>query len=311
MVLTHILLTGVSISSLVGYYYLLRQRKLTKLFENLDKIPFYDFDYVPQTTDLPLNKTMAFFAEIDMDKTQFKQSKFNPRKKVVFSSVQKILPREKKVTKQSLSDENEYFDEFYHTIQNQGLPKIYLRNVQQEIVEVHWPDVSEIGLFYVKPIIDKIDLTKIAQIPQESPLEKLQAMLPGQKKLEYGEIGIQPQEKYIYVGELHKAVNRADRNAEPKLIFRPKFILGESKEFFVKYIDSQLVKSLKNMRTAFAITGALAATHFGIQMYRRYNPEPAPVPVKRRQPQPQPQPQLQPQQQVVAKPKGPETQSAN
>jgi len=282
MVLTQILLTGASVSAIIGYYHLLRQRKLSKLFENLDKIPFYDFDYVPQITDLPLNKTIAFFAEIDTDRTPSKQSKYNPRKKVVFSSLQKILTREKKVTKQSLSDENEYFDEFYHTIPNQGLPPIYLRNIQQEIVAINWPEVSEIGLFYVKPIIDKIDPTKMKEIPQESPLEKITALLPGQKKLEFGEIGIQPQEKYIYVGELRKGFLRSDPKAPPQLFFRPRFILGESKEFFVKYIDSQLVKTLKRAKIAFGITGALTLAHFGNMFYQRYNAQP----VKRRQQQP-------------------------
>jgi len=271
MVLYPFLLAGASISSLIGYYYYLRQRKLFKLFESLEKVDQFDFDYISDLKELPINKTIALIAEIDLETVNLKQSKYNPKRKIVFSEIKKILPREKKLTKQVLSDENEYFDEYYNTITNHNLPKITLKNRMQNELKIEWPNVNEVGLFYIKPIQEKIDPAKIPDVLDESPLEKVYSFILERKKLEYGEIGILPDEKYVYIGEIKNFGSSKTLEINPsQLIFQPKYILGESKDFFVKYLDGQLVKTHKRIKLAFSATLAFGFVHIANFVYSRY-----------------------------------------
>jgi len=274
MVLSPFLLAGVSVSSAIGYYYFIKQRKLTKLFESLEKIEQYDFDYVPDPSEIPLNKTIVFYAEIDSDALALKQSKYNPKRKVIFSQIKKILPRDKKLTKQVLSDENESFDEYYNTITNHNLPKITLINKMQNEIKIEWPKIDEIGLFYIKPIMEKIDPAKIPDVPNESSLDRALALIPGRKKLEYGEIGLVPDEKYMYIGELRNpATQRLSGKADPQFIFQPRYILGESKDFFLKYIDGQIIKAYKRTKLAFSVTVGLGLFHIASKVYSHYSSE--------------------------------------
>lgn len=274
MVLTELLLAGVSVSVGAGYYFLMKQRKLYKLFEGFEKIQEFDFDYLNQLQELPLNKPVAIRAQIESENLKTKPSKYNPKKHVIFSSVQKTLPKNKKITKKILSDEKEYFDEFYDTIENHNLPKFYLRNLKQERIEIQWPKVNEIGLFSIRPIVDNIDPAKIPDVPTESPLEKVTTLIPGSKKTCYSELGIEPDEKYVYVGELKRVPPSKDGQLDVHLVMRPHYILGETKDFFVKYLDGQLMKQRSRVKASFSVAAVLAGIHIAGVVYKRLQPDP-------------------------------------
>ena len=266
--LSKLLVGGIAVSLLSGYSCLKKEKKLYKLFESLKEIPEFDFNYIGGLGDLPLNKPLALCGLIDLEHTAVSQSQHNPEKKVVFSVVKKLAPVEKKVTKQTLSDENESFDEFYNSVPNKDLPKLYLLNNSQERIEIQWPgsDVSEIGFFNVKPLAEKL---KLQSAPTETLLEKIQNLAPGKRNAEYGEIGLNSEEKYVYIGELRQPLPSELGTVKPNLIFKPEYVLGDSKHYFLKHLDGQLIKLNKQGRVCFLIAAGLIATHLAYRTYPR------------------------------------------
>jgi len=266
MVLSQLLTGGIAIGLLSGYYFLQKEKKLFKLFESLREIPEFDFDYIGKLEDIPNEKPLALCADIDTEFTSIEQSVYNPKKKIIFSTVKRILPVEKKVTKQTLNDENESFDEFYNSIRNSNLPKMYLINSNQERIEVQWPEANEIGLFNVKPIIEKIDTLKKPIV--ETPLEKLLSFLPSRQKGTFGEIGLLSDEKYVYIGEVTKPSGKIGQ-PPIDLILKPQYILGDSKHYFLKYLDGQLIKTNRNGKNSFFVSMALMGVHFAFKMHKK------------------------------------------
>ena len=274
MAFSYIILGGISSSLITGYYFLNKEKQLYRLFESLEKIPEFDFDYLGRIEDLPINQPFALCAEIDLENTSSRPSLYNPKKRIVLSSVKRILPVDKKVTKQTLNDENEHFDEFYNTINNHQLPDIYLINGKEERIKIEWPNTKEIGLFNIKPIVEKIDPKTLKNIPSESINERFLSFLPSRKKAEYGEIGLVADEKYVYIGELTKNLsNIGEGKLDVNLVFKSQFVLGESKNYFLKYLDGQLVKMNKRGRRAFMVGIGLMGIHLGYTMYNKFRVE--------------------------------------
>jgi len=266
--LSKILVGGIAVSLLSGYACQRKEKKMYTLFESLKEIPEFDFDYIGGLGDIPLNKPLALCGKFDLENTSASPSQHNPSKKVIFSVVKKLSPVEKKVTKQTLSDENESFDEFYNSVANKNLPNLYLLNNNQERIEIKWPgsDVREIGFFNVKPIAEKLN---IQSPPDETLLDKILNLAPSKRKAEYGELGLNPEEKYVYIGEIRKPEPSELGKVKPDLIFKPEYVLGDSKHYFLKHLDGQLIKLNQRGKFSFGIAMGLVAIHFAYKQYIR------------------------------------------
>ncbi len=271
--ISKILVGGIALSLVSGYYCQKKEKKLYDLFESLKEIQEFDFDYIGTLGDVPLNKPLALCANFDLDHTAAQPSQYNTKRKVIHSVTKKLLPVEKKVTKQNLNDENESFDEFYNSIPNQNLPKVYLINNNQERIEIQWPgsDVREIGLFNVKPIAEKIDAQSLKSVKTETLLEKIQNFAPSKRKAEYGEIGFDAGEKYVYIGEIRQPLPTELGKIKTDLIFKPEYVLGDSKHYFLKYLDGQLIKLNQQGKACFFVAIGLTAAHLGYKTYLRHN----------------------------------------
>lgn len=270
MVFTKILLGGISVSLLSGYYFLQKEKKVYKVFESLEKIPEFDLDYLGKLEDLPLNQPIALCGDVDTVNSLVKASEYNPKKRILFSTIRPVLPVQKKVTKQNLNDEDETFDEFYYSIPNKDLPKFYLKNEKEERIEIQWPNEQRIGFFNVKPIVEKIDLEKSPSIPPQPILTRLSNLFTAKKNAEYAEVGLKVDDKYVYVGELITPPSGNAGKVPVNLIFKPQYVLGDSQNYFLKYLDGQLIRLNKNGKMSFFIGMALTSVHLCNKLFLYY-----------------------------------------
>jgi hypothetical protein len=262
--LSKIFLASAVGSLLAGHYYFLEHNKLVKLFNQLEDIPSIDFDYTQSLDDIPSNGVVSICAEVDQEKSKLRAALHNKTKQVIFSDVVTMLPQDKKVTKAAIQNENEAFDEFYVDVPNKSLPKFYLRNLRQEKIEIVWPSDNNIGFFNVKALNDNVDATKVTR--SGSITEKLQRIF--NSKLKYGEVGIDSEEKLMYVGEISR-VKGTDIKDGVHFKLKPRYVLGESKDFFMRYVDGQIMKHRKRAIYLLVTAVTFGGVRLGVRYYER------------------------------------------
>lgn len=246
-----------------AHYKTNKRRKLRKEFLELRKAPTFDFDYTRSLNDLPKGTLVALCAEPDIENAAPKKSLYNPKRNILFSVVTGKPPKKPEI-KQPETDEKaseEKIDEISsedpvlihdHAI----LPTYFLLNTKFERIRVNFDTTTPTVLFGIKPIADNIPPEKVITSIHEN-----KTLLPSffrKKPAEFQEIGVDAEEKYVYIGEISPpSANAHDANVKADLEMKVRYVLGEQKEFYLKHLDNKIFQAGKGVKALCGMVIAL------------------------------------------------------
>lgn len=238
------LLAGSTFLFVRGYLYHQKEKLYTKLFQDVERCPEFDFDYIQNLSDLPVNKIISFCAQTDNDDESIKSARFK-QNSVLFSSI--------------VEDKDKAQDKIWKT--KEGTLKFRVRNMLGHTIDITNKN-NEVFLYNLKKI-DTVDNTDLrSKIIQLSPLQNLQ-ILRG-KKIYFTEYGVLPESHNVFIGVVNK-------DLRGNFSFTPKVLSGESRGIFLKYLDEYIVDVNKKGKRTLYVFFALVLFETCRKTILRYN----------------------------------------
>lgn len=260
IIASKVLLGCAAVTLSAGYYNMLQERKMMKEFSELEKVPTLDFDYVNLLDDIPKHKLIAICADPDTENSYIKKSLYSPKKSTMFSLVagkedEKAKADEKKTKKQVIDEMSS--EEPIIITDHAGLPSFFLLNTKSERIRINFNRAYPTILFGLKPITKDIPVDQL-----KSPVHKNSSLISFGSPKRYQEIGLDPEEKLVYIGEVSPAdANSHTSRARADLKMNVRYVLGEQKDFYLKHLDGKLVQYNRRVRVFGIATASLFICH--------------------------------------------------
>ncbi|CAD8187850.1 unnamed protein product [Paramecium octaurelia] len=243
MLITNFCLVSASCAALRAVVLFRKEKVLSKMFTDVDKMPLYNLDYINSKADLPINQYLVLTGKITSNNLQPTFSDKSVRA-ILSTIVPTIKEKQKDVGDGLLINLGQVI-----TFKRDHLIQFILRNDNHQLEVKYLPNRSLI----------LYNLPKMRENIMKSELSQIKIANQHVFQTTYTEFALLPNQQYGVCGKLQQDG-----------VLTPLIILGSSKESFIDSLEEELLKINKAAKIWLLCSGGITiAAAIYARMYKR------------------------------------------